>query len=221
MRRRSLSREEFRAYLLEQLEPLVSEYGATMEVGVGAPEIPYPYVIESGDELTRGGADAVGAGAFLSRPLAGDDRRRNRRRRIRLRPGAAARPVRRAPRRLFAAPPRPLHRLRLAGDAALGAAHQLSPLCRPVRAVGLEAAPCRIGRRRKSFCRATSSSTRRSRRLRRKRASRPSPGIDSRCPPIIACAPTGAGSVSSTSASDRRTPRPSPTTSRCSGPIAG
>ncbi len=37
--------QEFRAYLLEQLEPLVSEYGATMEVGVGAPEIPYPYVI--------------------------------------------------------------------------------------------------------------------------------------------------------------------------------
>ena len=67
--------QEFRAYLLEQLEPLVSEYGATMEVGVGAPEIPYPYVIESGDELTRGGADAGGAGALLSRALAGDDRR--------------------------------------------------------------------------------------------------------------------------------------------------
>ena len=28
---------EFRAYLLEQLEPLVSEYGAAIEVGVGAP----------------------------------------------------------------------------------------------------------------------------------------------------------------------------------------
>ena len=45
---------DFRDYLLEQLEPLVSEYGALIEVGVGAEEIPYPYVIESGDELTRG-----------------------------------------------------------------------------------------------------------------------------------------------------------------------
>jgi AMP nucleosidase len=45
---------DFRAYLLEQLEPLVTEYGAMIEVGVGAQEIPYPYVIESGDELTRG-----------------------------------------------------------------------------------------------------------------------------------------------------------------------
>jgi AMP nucleosidase len=50
---------DFRAYLLEQLEPLVSEYGAHIEVGVGDQEIPYPYVIESGDELTRGGADAA------------------------------------------------------------------------------------------------------------------------------------------------------------------
>ena len=47
---------DFRAYLLEQLEPLVTEYGATIEVGVGAQEIPYPYVIESGDELTAAAA---------------------------------------------------------------------------------------------------------------------------------------------------------------------
>ena len=45
---------DFRGYLLEQLGPLVSEYGAHVEVGVGDQEIPYPYVIESGDELTRG-----------------------------------------------------------------------------------------------------------------------------------------------------------------------
>ena len=31
---------DFRAYLLEQLEPLVTEYGATIEVGVSAQEIP-------------------------------------------------------------------------------------------------------------------------------------------------------------------------------------
>ena len=60
--------EEFRAYLLEQLEPLVSEYGATIEVGVGAPEIPYPYVIESGDELTRGGADVAELARFFPVP---------------------------------------------------------------------------------------------------------------------------------------------------------
>jgi AMP nucleosidase len=60
---------EFRAYLLEQLEPLVTEYGATIEVGVGAQEIPYPYVIESGDELTRGGgADAAELARFFPVP---------------------------------------------------------------------------------------------------------------------------------------------------------
>ena len=41
---------DFRPYLLEQLEPLVTDYGARIEVGVGDQEIPYPYVIESGDE---------------------------------------------------------------------------------------------------------------------------------------------------------------------------
>jgi AMP nucleosidase len=60
---------DFRAYLLEQLEPLVTEYGATIEVGVGALEIPYPYVIESGDELTRGGgADAAELARFFPVP---------------------------------------------------------------------------------------------------------------------------------------------------------
>jgi AMP nucleosidase len=59
---------EFRGYLLEQLEPLVAEYSATIEVGAGAQEIPYPYVIESGDELTRGGADAVELARFFPVP---------------------------------------------------------------------------------------------------------------------------------------------------------
>ncbi|HLH50379.1 MAG TPA: AMP nucleosidase, partial [Roseiarcus sp.] len=48
----------FRAYLLEQLEPLVAEFGATLEVGLSTQIIPYPYVFESGDELGRGGATA-------------------------------------------------------------------------------------------------------------------------------------------------------------------
>ena len=59
---------DFRAYLLEQLEPLVSEYGAHIEVGVGDQEIPYPYVIESGDELTRGGADAAELARYFPIP---------------------------------------------------------------------------------------------------------------------------------------------------------
>jgi AMP nucleosidase len=50
--------EDFRAYLLEQLEPLATEFGAEMEVGLGGQEIAYPYVFESGDELGRGGVTA-------------------------------------------------------------------------------------------------------------------------------------------------------------------
>ncbi|WP_159992421.1 AMP nucleosidase [Roseomonas sp. 18066] len=49
----------FRAYLLEQLRPLVEEYGATLEVGPSDQEIPYPYVLEGGDELARGGVSAA------------------------------------------------------------------------------------------------------------------------------------------------------------------
>ena len=59
---------DFRAYLMEQLRPLVTEYGAHIEVGVGDQEIPYPYVIESGDELTRGGADAVELARYFPSP---------------------------------------------------------------------------------------------------------------------------------------------------------
>jgi AMP nucleosidase len=59
---------DFRAYLLEQLEPLVTEYGAAIEVGVGVQEIPYPYVIESGDELARGGADPAELARFFPVP---------------------------------------------------------------------------------------------------------------------------------------------------------
>jgi AMP nucleosidase len=60
--------EEFRAYLTEQLEPLVDEFGATIEVGVGEHEIPYPYVFESGDELGRGGATASELARFFPTP---------------------------------------------------------------------------------------------------------------------------------------------------------
>jgi AMP nucleosidase len=60
--------EDFRPYLLEQLKPLVAEFGATIEVGVGAQEIPYPYVFESGDELGRGGATASELARFFPVP---------------------------------------------------------------------------------------------------------------------------------------------------------
>ncbi|WP_419899283.1 AMP nucleosidase [Roseomonas sp. USHLN139] len=49
----------FRPYLLEQLRPLVEEYGAALEVGPSRQEIPYPYVLEGGDELARGGVSAA------------------------------------------------------------------------------------------------------------------------------------------------------------------
>ena len=45
----------FKGYLLEQLNHLVRDYDAAIEVGVsGDQEIPYPYVFERGDELGRG-----------------------------------------------------------------------------------------------------------------------------------------------------------------------
>jgi AMP nucleosidase len=68
--------EDFRAYLLEQLEPLVEEFGATIEVGASSQEIPYPYVFESGDELGRGGATASELARFFPIPqlnLVGDE----------------------------------------------------------------------------------------------------------------------------------------------------
>jgi AMP nucleosidase len=41
----------FRPYLLEQLRPLVEEFGATVAVGTSGQEIPYPFVTEAGDEF--------------------------------------------------------------------------------------------------------------------------------------------------------------------------
>jgi AMP nucleosidase len=44
----------FRRYLLQQLQPLVVEYGAVIEVARSEQEIPYPYVLEGSDELFQG-----------------------------------------------------------------------------------------------------------------------------------------------------------------------
>ena len=46
--------EFFRRYLLQQLRPLVHEYGATIAVRRSAQEMPYPYVLEGRDELMQG-----------------------------------------------------------------------------------------------------------------------------------------------------------------------
>ena len=45
----------FRSYLLEQLTPLVADYGAHIEVDRSRQPIPYPYVLERTAELARAG----------------------------------------------------------------------------------------------------------------------------------------------------------------------
>ena len=39
----------FRPYLLEQLVPLMADYGAAVEVGPSTQEIPFPYVLDGAD----------------------------------------------------------------------------------------------------------------------------------------------------------------------------
>lgn len=59
----------FRPYLLEQLGPLVRDYGVTIEVGSSAQEIPYPYVVEPGADLARSGATAADLARHFPVPL--------------------------------------------------------------------------------------------------------------------------------------------------------
>jgi len=49
----------FRRYLLEQLTPLVAEYGARIEIAVSDQEIPYPYVLERADEIAGAGVTSA------------------------------------------------------------------------------------------------------------------------------------------------------------------
>jgi AMP nucleosidase len=49
----------FRRYLIEQLNHLVRDYGATLEVGVSDQEIPYPYVLDRGDDWGGDGPRAA------------------------------------------------------------------------------------------------------------------------------------------------------------------
>ena len=49
----------FSRYLIDQLSYLVKDYGATIEVLPSQQEIPYPYVLEKGDDLGAGGVSAA------------------------------------------------------------------------------------------------------------------------------------------------------------------
>jgi AMP nucleosidase len=49
----------FRRYLEEQLRFLVRDYGASIEVARSEQEIPYPYVLDKGDDLGRDGITAA------------------------------------------------------------------------------------------------------------------------------------------------------------------
>jgi AMP nucleosidase len=61
--------DAFRSYLVAQLAPLMKDYGATVSIGVGRQEIPYPYAATSGDELARGGATASELARHFPTPL--------------------------------------------------------------------------------------------------------------------------------------------------------
>jgi AMP nucleosidase len=59
----------FRPYLLEQLRPLVAEYGAVIQVDLSDQEMPYPYVLEQGDELARGDVSPAALARYFPTPL--------------------------------------------------------------------------------------------------------------------------------------------------------
>ena len=49
----------FRKYLLDQLRPLIRDYGVQLDVGLSEQNIPYPYVVDQGDELAGSGVTAA------------------------------------------------------------------------------------------------------------------------------------------------------------------
>jgi AMP nucleosidase len=68
--------DHFRRYLVEQLTYLVKDYGALIEVGVSEQEIPYPYVLETGNDLGGGGVSAAELAVHFPVPklaLVGDE----------------------------------------------------------------------------------------------------------------------------------------------------
>jgi AMP nucleosidase len=59
----------FRPYLLEQLRPLVSEYGASVRVQLSDQEMPYPYVLDRGDELAHSDISPAELARYFPTPL--------------------------------------------------------------------------------------------------------------------------------------------------------
>jgi AMP nucleosidase len=66
----------FRRYLIEQLNYLVRDYGATIAVQPSEQEIPYPYLLDKGDDLGAGGVTAAELALYFPVPqlsLVGDE----------------------------------------------------------------------------------------------------------------------------------------------------
>jgi AMP nucleosidase len=61
--------EHYRAYLTEQLNYLVADYDATIGVSMSNQEIPYPYALQSGDDLSIGGISASELALHFPVPL--------------------------------------------------------------------------------------------------------------------------------------------------------
>jgi AMP nucleosidase len=59
----------FRPYLLEQLWPLAAEYGASIRVRISDQEMPYPYVLDHGDELAHSDASPAELARHFPAPL--------------------------------------------------------------------------------------------------------------------------------------------------------
>lgn len=59
----------FRRYLLDQLRPLVAEYGATLAVRPSTQEIPYPYVADGVEELASGARTSAELARHFPVPL--------------------------------------------------------------------------------------------------------------------------------------------------------
>jgi AMP nucleosidase len=59
----------FRSYLLEQMHHLKQDYGAIFEVGISQQEIPYPYVLETGNELVPEGVSPAELARHFPVPL--------------------------------------------------------------------------------------------------------------------------------------------------------
>jgi AMP nucleosidase len=60
--------DHFGRYLIEQLRFLVKDYGAAISVEHSEQEIPYPYVLDQGDDLGRNGVTAAELALYFPAP---------------------------------------------------------------------------------------------------------------------------------------------------------